>query len=73
MRESHRSPRKYNPGASSATFLAEATSDQPVAWSEDGDELTFSIPDADGDFYPDTRVVDATDGSTLATVTGTAE
>ena len=48
-----------SPGASSATRVAEASSDRPVAWSGDGEELAFAVEDVDGDFYRDTRVADA--------------
>lgn len=61
------------PEASAATYLAPASADRPVAWSEDGDELTFAVDDVDGDFYRDTRVVDADTGATLTTITGTAD
>ena len=67
-----------SPGASAATRLADASTDRPVAWSEDGEELAFAIPDVDGDdatqgYYPDTRVVDADTGATLTTISDQPE
>lgn len=66
------------PGDLGASRLADAWDGSPPSWSSDGEELSFATPDVDGDdatqgIYPDTRVVDADSGTTLATISDQPE
>jgi len=58
------------PGATAAAPLVEGAAQDQLAWSADGDYLAYGVYDTSGDFYDETRVVDADTGDVVEVVEG---